>query len=534
MTDPAALPETPATEPERAGGTGPASPAVRAAADATAADATAADGAGARGPESDVGLLDPLSAGTAVAAQSSDTAYLRHLLEVEAAWTAVLAEAGLTSEAHARAAAACTDPAQYDLVALARAGQDGGNALIPVLKAMRARAAEAAPHEAGVTGAIHVGATSQDIMDTAMMRMAATVAGTVLTDLRTAVGALAGLARRHRDTPMVARSLAQHSLPSTFGLRAAGWLGALVQAGERLEAATAALPIQWGGAAGTMAALSGRVAKAHRDGTLDAGTDAFALVERLADRLGLAAPAGPWHTNRMTVTGIAAALADVVAACGKIANDVLVSARLENGELGEPLAAGRGGSSAMPHKQNPVLSVMIHSGALSAPGALAQVLTAAGAANEERPDGGWHAEWPALRTLMRQAGGTAARTAELVSGLRVNTGRMSENLHRVGPLLVSERLMAELAPVFQAQAGGEPGAGKARLQAIVDRSLGGGPDEPDFRTLLRQELPESVTDEQLDALLDPAGYTGEAGVLVDRLVAQADRFLAADPSGGER
>jgi 3-carboxy-cis,cis-muconate cycloisomerase len=517
MTDPAASPETAAaTVPGTTGRTGPASPSARDVVDARPA----------RDPESDVGLLDPLSAGTAVAAQSSDTAYLRHLLQVEATWTAVLAEAGMTSAAHARAAEMCADPARYDLTALALAGQDGGNPLIPVLKAMRARAAEAAPGDAGVTGAIHVGATSQDIMDTAMMRMSARVAATILADLRTAVAALADLAHTHRDTPMVARSLAQHSLPSTFGLRAAGWLAALTQAGQRLEAATAALPIQWGGAAGTMAALSGRVAKAHRDGTLDAGTDTFALVERLADRLGLAAPAGPWHTNRMPVTGLAAALADVVAACGKIANDVLLSARIENGELGEPLAAGRGGSSAMPHKQNPVLSVMIHSGALSAPGLLAQVLTAAGAANEERPDGGWHAEWPALRHLMRQAGGAAERTAELVSGLRVNTGRMAENLNRVGPLLVSERLMAELAPVLQEQAGGDPGSGKARLQAIVDRSLGGADDEPDFRTLLRAELPDSMTDGELDGLLDPAEYTGEAGALVDRLVAGASGFLA--------
>ncbi|QCU77065.1 hypothetical protein E7744_01640 [Citricoccus sp. SGAir0253] len=524
MTDPAVLPETPAAPlPDAPGGTAPESLTVRAL-------------------EADAGLLDPLSAGTTAAARSSDAAYLRNLLEVEAAWTAVLAEAGMTTAAHARAAAAAADPALYDLAALAHAGQSGGNPLIPALKAMRARAAEAAaaatPASSGEAGpgidagaGIHVGATSQDIMDTAMMRMSAQVAATVLADLRAAVAALAELATRHRDTPMVARSLAQHSLPSTFGLRAAGWLAALVQAGERLEAATAAPPLQWGGAAGTMAALAGRVERAHRAGTLDAGTDVFALVERLAGRLGLSAPAGPWHTNRMPVTGIAAALADVAAACGKIANDVLLSARIENGELGEPLAAGRGGSSAMPHKQNPVLSVLVHSGALAAPGALAQVLTAAGAANEERPDGGWHAEWPALRQLMRLAGGAAARTDELVSGLRVNTGRMAENLHRVGPLLVSERLMAELAPVLQEQAGGAPGSGKARLQAIVDRSLAGGPDEPDFRTLLREELPASVTDEQLDGLLDPANYTGEAGALVDRIVAAAGPFLAA-PSRG--
>lgn len=495
--------------------------------------------------ESDVGLLDPLPAGTQAAVQSSDGAYLGHLLRIEAQWTSVLADHGITTREHAEAAAAAADPGEYDLLSLAHAGQDGGNPLIPVLKAMRARvtalvkaaeaaqAATAAAPPAGGTGgsasaALHVGATSQDIMDTAMMMMAAQVSATILEDLRAAVGSLVQLSTEHRSTPMVARSLAQHSLPSTFGLRAAGWLAGLAQAGRRLEAATAELPLQWGGAAGTMAALAGRLERERRQGTLGSGVDAFTLTADLAEQLGLAVPAGPWHTNRMPITGVAAALADVVAACGKIANDVLISARIENGELGEPLTAGRGGSSAMPHKQNPVLSVMIHAGALSAPGALAQVLTAAGAANEERPDGAWHAEWPALRQLMRTAGGAAARTAELVGGLRVKTDRMARNLHLVGPLLVSERLMAELAPLLE-QTGGEPGSGKARLQGIVDQSLASadhapGEGEADFRTLLRAELPASVTDAELDGLLDPANYTGEATTLVDRLVAEYRGF----------
>ncbi|MEW1980697.1 lyase family protein [Citricoccus sp. NPDC079358] len=506
--------------------------------------------------EADAGLLDPLSSGTTAVVQSSDASYLLHLLQVEAAWTAVLADHGMVTEAQAAAAAEAADPrhlADYDLIGLAHAGQNGGNVLIPALQAMRARAAQAAPAVPGVSAAIHVGATSQDIMDTAMLRMAAQVAGTILADLRAAVGSLAELATEHRATPMVARSLAQHSLPSTFGLRAAGWMSGLAQAGRRLEDATADLPIQWGGAAGTMAALAGRVAKARAAGTLDARTDAFTLVEDLAVRLGLQAPAGPWQTNRMPITGLAAALADVVAACGKIANDVLISARIENGELGEPLVAGRGGSSAMPHKQNPVLSVMIHAGALGAPGTLAQVLTAAGAANEERPDGAWHAEWPALRQLLRTAGGAAARTAELVSGLRVNTDRMVENLNRVGPLLVSERLMAELAPLLEEGGpdsgsgkggsntgsgnGGQTGSGaadsgttrsgKERLQEIVDRSLDSQRSRQpgnDFRSLLRAALPDSVSDAELDGLLDPANYTGEATTLVDRLVAEYRNF----------
>ena len=362
---------------------------------------------------------------------------------------------------------------------------------------------------------MHLGATSQDVVDSALMVMVGRVGAILAEDLAAAQDALAELARAHRSTPMVARSLAQHSLPPTFGLRAANWLDGLGQAADRLAAAVADLPVQWGGAAGTLASLSGHVDRAHRAGTLGPEVTAFTLVEDLAAELGLAAPAGPWDTNRMAVTGVAAALADVVAACGKIANDVLTSARIENGELGEPLAAGRGGSSAMPHKQNPVLSVLIRSAALSAPGLAARVYTAAGAADDERPDGAWHAEWPALRRLLRVAGGTAALTRELVSGLRVHEDRMRRNLELTGPLLVSAPIMAELAPELD-EASGEPGSGKRLIQDVVDRSLA---CEGNFRALLRAAVPESVPDARLDDLLDPAAYTGEAEALVDRLLA---------------
>lgn len=473
---------------------------------------------GATAPDTtaDVGLLNPAWAGADVAEQSSDVAFLGHLLDVEAAWVGVLAARGLATAEEAAQARAAADPAGYDVAGLARAAQGGGNPLIPTLKAMRAQL------PAG-SRALHLGATSQDVIDTALMLLVRRVSETVLADLRAAMAALIHLAQEHRSTPMVARSLAQHSLPSTFGLRAANWLDGVGQAAARLEHATAALPLQWGGAAGTLASLSGHVDRAHRAGTLPGDVTAFTLVDDLAAALGLAAPAGPWDTNRMPVTGVAAALADVTAACGKIANDVLLSARLEVGELGEPLAEGRGGSSAMPHKQNPVLSVLVHSAALAAPGILAQVYAAAGAANDERPDGAWHVEWPALRQLLRTAGGAAALTRELVSGLRVHVDRLRENLDRTGPVLVSERIMAELAPVVDADRG-EPGAGRREVQAAVDAALAG---RGTFRELLRGVAPASVSDAELDALLDPAGYTGEAEALVDRLVAAHRAFARA-------
>ncbi|MGW9737077.1 3-carboxy-cis,cis-muconate cycloisomerase [Micrococcus sp. 140720015-1] len=468
-------------------------------------------------PTADVGLLSPVWAAGTVAETTSDRAVLGHLLEVEAAWVDVLARRGLASAAEAEQVRSACDPAEYDQAEIARAAQGGGNPLIPTLRALRTRL------PAGAAATVHRGATSQDVVDTALMLMVARAARDLTADLRAAVGALSRLALTHRTTPMVARSLTQHSLPSTFGLRAATWLDGLAQATRRLERATTDLPIQWGGAAGTLASLSGHVERARRAGGLADEVTAFDLVEDLAAELGLSAPPAPWNTNRMAVTGVAAALADVVAACGRIANDVLIAARIEIGELGEPTAPGRGGSSAMPHKQNPVLSVLVRSAALSAPGVLAQVHTAAGAADDDRPSGAWHAEWPALRQLLRLAGGAAALTRELTAGLRVDEDRMRQNLGRTGPALVSERLVAELAPVIDAAAG-QPGAGRDAIHAVVDDALAG---RGEFGALLRAAVPASVGDDRLAELCDPAGYTGEAAALVDRIVA-AHADLAAD------
>lgn len=463
-------------------------------------------------PTADHGLLGPALPVTAVTAQTSDAAVVAGLLEVEAAWTETLAEAGVVSAEDARTVREAADrlAGSVDLDELARQATGGGNALIPLLKRLRVEL------PAGFT-AVHVGATSQDIVDTMLMRMTVQAAGTVAADLRAAVDALAALAVEHRSTPMVARSLAQHSLPITFGLRAANWLDGLAQAADRLEHAAGPLPIQWGGAAGTLAALDGVLASARAKGRLPDGgaaPDAFALTSALASRLGLQDPPGPWDTTRLPVTGVAAALADAVAACGRIANDVLLSSRLEIGELAEPTAPGRGGSSAMPHKQNPVLSVLVHSLALSAPGTLAQVYTAAGAANEDRPDGAWHAEWPALRRLLRDAGAAAALTREVAEGLEVRPERMRANLDRTGPVLVSERLMSELAPRID-EARGEPGAGREAIQAAVDAHLAGAGD---FRAALRAAAPAEVTDAVLERLCDPGGYAGLAEQIVDRIL----------------
>lgn len=450
------------------------------------------------GDAADVGLLSPVWAGSAAAALTSDRSYIQAMLDVELAWVQVLAEAGLVPAESAEAVAAICQAGKYDAASVAERARDGGNPVIPLLADMRRLAGP------GPGSAIHRAATSQDVLDTAVMLVAHRVLEAVLADTRRSTAALAQLARDHAGTPAVARTLTQHSLPAPFGLKAAHWFGGTAEAGSRLSAVAAQLPLQWGGAAGTAAAL---------EALADPGSDPDALTRQLADRLGLRAPAAPWHSNRLPITVLAAALQDLLAAAGKIANDVLLLSRPEIAEVSEPRAAGRGVSSAMPQKQNPVLSVLIRSAALSAPGYGFQLQLAAGTAVDERPDGAWHVEWQALRQLLRLAGGAAAALAELVQGLTVNRPNMLRNLNLSGPLLVSEKVMAQVAPLLD---GGSPGTGTARITELVTEALSGGRD---FEALLREAVPSDVlSDQELHNLLDPAQYTGRSGAMIERLL----------------
>ncbi|HXD29283.1 MAG TPA: lyase family protein, partial [Arthrobacter sp.] len=291
--------------------------------------------------DADFGLLEPAWAGTPVAAAASDTAVAQALLDVEAAWVGVLADAGHCPAAVADAVDAAADASLYDLADVARRSAGGGNPLIPLLADLRAELK--ATGAADAAGTVHRGATSQDIVDTALMLVAARAGAAIRADLATAAAGLARLARTHRGTVCVARSLTQHALPTTFGLRAATWLSTLVAAGRRLDAALGTLPLQWGGAVGTLASLTDQLSSED-----DGGAPVPDLVTALAARLGLADPGTPWHTNRMPVTGLGAALADTVAAAGTMAADVLTFSRPEIAEVSEPRAPGRGGSSAMP------------------------------------------------------------------------------------------------------------------------------------------------------------------------------------------
>ena len=343
----------------------------------------------------------------------SDRAWLAAMLEAERALATAQAAAGAIDPAAAAAVADACDPALYDAALLAAEGRSAGNPVVPLVEAIRARVGQ--EHAA----AVHRGATSQDILDSAAMLVARNALSLLDGDLEGAADACARLADEHRATVMAARTLMQQAVPTTFGYKAAGWLVGLVEARRRLDEAGAALPAQLGGAAGTLAAM---------------GASGEEVLRRYAGELGLREPVVPWHTIRTPVAGLAGALATVAGAAAKIAGDVVLLSQTEVAEVAE---AAPGGSSTMPHKQNPVAAVLALACERHAR-ANAGILVESLVGEHERSAGAWHAEWHALTTTLAAAGGTVAAVRRSLTGLRVDVDRMRANIDP-GTLAEAER-----------------------------------------------------------------------------------------------
>ncbi|MDR6976147.1 3-carboxy-cis,cis-muconate cycloisomerase [Streptomyces sp. 3330] len=432
----------------------------------------------------DAGLLAPGWAGSPAAAATGDDAYLRALLDAEAALTRAQESLGLAPRGAGAAVTSAAGDGGFDVRSLADRARGGGNPVIPLVADLtKAVGEEHGPY-------VHRGATSQDIMDTATMLVAVRALALLLADLDRVQRALARLAAEHRDTPMPGRTLTQHAVPTTFGLKAAGWRSLVLDARDRVTAVRDSLPAQLGGAAGTLAAF-----------TAYGATDATALPAAFAGELGLRAPLLPWHTLRTPIADLAGCLALAAGALGKVATDVLTLARTEIAEVAE---GSGGGSSAMPHKANPVRSTLIAAAALRAP-QLAATLYGSLAAQDERPAGAWHAEWEPLRELLRLAGGAARDAAELTEGLRVDADAMRAHLDLTHGLIVSERLSAALSAALGRARARELLTGLARRTYAEDRPLA---------ELLAEE--PDLKDVDLGDLTDPARYTGSAGSLTDR------------------
>lgn len=352
----------------------------------------------------------------------SDAAYLTAIVAVENAWLGVLVDAGIApAPARADLTAVVTTA---DADAVAQTAEATGNPVLGVLELLRDR-----------TGGeparwLHRGLTSQDVVDTALMLCLRDALDRIRRELSTQVRTLVVLAERHRDSPMLARTLTQPALPTTIGMKIAHWLTGLLDGADCI-AALPALPVQAGGAAGTMAAATELTGSP---------TDAISLAGRLAAVLGLA-DSPPWHTTRSVITRVGDTLVTCCDAWGHIAADIATSSRPEIGELAE----GRGGSSStMPHKNNPVLSVLIRRAALVTPSLGAALHAASAASVDERSDGGWHAEWATLRTLSRRTVVAAAQTTELLAGLVIDTDRAAANLAAAADMLGEQRSMADL------------------------------------------------------------------------------------------
>lgn len=440
----------------------------------------------------DLGLLAPGRAGSRVEAETGDGAYLQSMLDAEAALARAQAVVGEVPKSAAEAITSAAFAENFDLRQIALDARGGGNPVIPLIAALREALSE------DDAAYVHRGATSQDILDSATMLVADRARAVILADLDRVTVALAALAARHRATPMAGRTLTQHAVPTTFGLKAAGWRSLVLDARERLAALS--FPAQLGGAAGTLAALVPEAASV------------FDLIDGYAAELGLDVPALPWHVLRTPIAELGGTLALTAGALGKLAADVLVLGRTEIAEISQS-SGGAGGSSAMPHKANPVNATLIAASARQVP-ALTSVLYASMVAEDERPPGAWHAEWQILRQALRLVGTAAELAAELAEGIDARPEKMAENLASTGGLIVSERLVRALEPLL-----GRPGAREvltAASQAAVAQhaSLTETLTEaPEIRALIDSDR---LSPDDLADLLDPSKYLGAAPELVDR------------------
>ncbi|MGY1730992.1 3-carboxy-cis,cis-muconate cycloisomerase [Geodermatophilus sp. SYSU D01045] len=440
------------------------------------------------------GLFAGTFARGGAAAAVSDDAWFRALLEVEAALARAAASAGLVPATAADAVtAACADPSRLDLATVVAHAADAGNPVPPLVRALQAAVGERD------AVAVHVGATSQDVLDTALLLLARRAVAALDADLAAAADRCAALAREHRDDVVVGRTLMQQALPTTFGLKAAGWLAGLDGARLRLAEVVASLPVQYGGAVGTLAASRG------------AGV---AVRAALAEELGLVAPAVPWFTTRLPVADLAGALGATAGVVATVAVDVVLLAQSEVAEVAEG-GEGRGGSSAMPHKRNPVAAISARACARRAPGLVATLL-AAMEQEHERAAGAWHSEWPTLTDLLVTVGSAAAWLAESLRGLRPDVDRMAATVSAADEGALAGALAEALTPSLGRAAAHDAAAEAVRHARETGRTLA--------------ELVAIRHDVDTDAVLAAAvPDLGEAVAQVDAALAEHEQLVEGAP-----
>lgn len=451
---------------------------------------------------STLGLTDAYLESKALAACFAAPAVLRHMLAFEAALATAAAAAGLIPAPAGALIVACAEEGGFDIEQIAAATRDTASPAVPLVRLLTARVAA---RSAAAADHVHFGSTSQDVMDTALMLCCRASAGLLEARLASVAAPLADLARTHRRTAMVARTLGQQAGPTTFGVKAAAWLDGVTQARGRLRRAARELPLQFGGATGTRAAY---------------GADGAKLANAIAARLALRA-APPWHTERGAVRAFAAAVAEAGASCGKIAGDILRLAQTEVGELAEAAVAGRGTSSALPHKQNPVNAIAAAAAARRVPDLLATVF-AAFDHEHERAAGAWHVESRAVAELAIATGGALEALARALDGLRVERAAMAHNLEFTRGLVYAEAAVYALTPVLGRR------AAAARVTAACDAVRGSA------RTLLEvlradAAVQAACAPERLAEALAAAAHPPGVDTCIDDALARHAACAAAMP-----
>ena len=434
--------------------------------------------------------LDVLFSTPAMSAAFSLEAHVYSMLTFEAALAQAEARAGIIPQEAANVIAANCREELFDIAALYREAARAGTPAIPLVRMLTTQI------EGEAQKFVHWGATSQDAIDTALMLQMRTGLDLLIAGLLDICAACATLTERYRQTPMVGRTLLQQAMPITFGLKAARWLSlALRQVQALRERRTRALAVQLGGAAGTLASLADR---------------GLRVVELLAEELDLPVPDLPWHTERDRIAAIASTLGIVAGAMAKIAHDLALLTQTEIGEVSEGVAPGKGGSSAMPQKHNPVDATSALASARLAIGMVPTILSAM-VQEHERAVGGWQAEWVAIPTLFRFTSGAVEGTRQAIVDLQIDPARMQANLDLTGGLIMAEALTMALATSI-----GRPEAYRL-VQAVCNQLPGSGKDLRQA-ALEDQQICAILSPEEIDQALHPANYLGSTDAFINRVL----------------
>jgi 3-carboxy-cis,cis-muconate cycloisomerase len=430
-----------------------------------------------------------------------DQGRVQAMLDFEAALARAEARVGLIPQTAVASIEAACRAEHYDFATLGEAIATAGNSAIPLIKALGKQIAK---NNAEAERYVHLGATSQDVMDTGLVLQLRRALELIEADLAQLGETLATQARRYVATPMAGRTWLQHATPVTLGMKIAGWLGAVTRSRQRLrELKPRLLVLQFGGASGTLAAL---------------GEQAMPTAEALAAELQLTLPDQPWHTQRDRLVEFGAVLGLIAGSLGKLGRDISLMMQTEAGEVFEPSAPGKGGSSTMPHKRNPVGAAVLIGAATRVPGLLSTLFSAM-PQEHERSLGLWHAEWETLPEICCLVSGSLQQALLVADGLEVEADRMIRNLD-----LTQGLVLAEAVSIVLAQRVGRDTAHHL-LEQCCKRAVA---EQRHLRAVLGDEpqVTAELSDAELDRLLDPAHYLGQAHTWVERAVAEHFALIA--------